>query len=304
MSSSANAIAGTVDDPLYRSDHHWSASVQPGYKFTVPNGIYQVTLKFAETQYTATGQRTFDVKLEGLTYLSRFDILAAAGGRNTAIDRTFQVTVNDGVLQIALIKVVGDPKINAIEVRSALSGPAATATATPVTIFTATPTATAGASLYLQRLNAGSNSDVTIGGAIWAADRAFDGSFGFMNGGTAGSSSNAISPASEAVLFQSDHWWPASARPGYKFVVPNGAYEVTLRFAETQYTAPGQRQFDIILEGVTVRPAFDIYAAAGGANKSVDTVTTVTVNDGVLQIAFGQVVGEPKVNAIQVKRIP
>jgi chitinase len=90
-------IAGTDDDPLYRSYNlfnGWS-----GYKFDVPNGTYQVTLKMVEDWATAAGHRRFDVRIEGTTVLTGFDIFAACG-RLTACDRTFTANVSDGQLNV------------------------------------------------------------------------------------------------------------------------------------------------------------------------------------------------------------
>ncbi len=121
--SAGTAIANTVDDTLYQSER-WGPST---YTFTVPAGSYQVTLKFAETYFTsgaASGQRLFNVAINGTTVLTNFDIKAAAGGANIAVDRTFAVNAGAGNnnLQIQFIHVSGqpdDPKVGAIEIVSA-----------------------------------------------------------------------------------------------------------------------------------------------------------------------------------------
>ena len=119
-SVSGRAIASTVDDTLYQSER-WGAST---YTFTVPAGSYQVTLKFVETYFTsgaASGQRLFDVAVNGATVLTNFDIKATAGGANIAVDLTFGVNAGAGNnnLQIQFIHVAGqpdDPKVDAIEI--------------------------------------------------------------------------------------------------------------------------------------------------------------------------------------------
>jgi hypothetical protein len=104
-------IAGTDDDILYQSEHY-GASV---YRFDVAPGIYAVQLKFAEIYASKVGQRIFDVQIEGMAALSALDLFAVAG-RYTAYDRTFTVEVTDGILDIAFIARVNQPKINAIRV--------------------------------------------------------------------------------------------------------------------------------------------------------------------------------------------
>ena len=48
-----------------------------------------VRLHFAELERAQTGQRVFDVKLQGQTVLAGFDIAQAAGGTNRAVTREF-----------------------------------------------------------------------------------------------------------------------------------------------------------------------------------------------------------------------
>jgi chitinase len=95
--STSSTITGTTDQTLYQSYqlfNGWS-----GYKFDVPNGTYQVTLKMVEDWATAAGQRKFDVRIGGTTVLSAFDIYASCG-KLTACDRTFTTTVGNGQLAV------------------------------------------------------------------------------------------------------------------------------------------------------------------------------------------------------------
>ncbi|MQA26206.1 MAG: chitinase [Micromonosporaceae bacterium] len=96
--STGNAIAGTTDDAIYQSYSLFHNGT--GYKFDIPNGTYQVTLKMMEDWATAAGHRKFDVRIESTTVLSAFDIFAACG-KFTACDRTFSATVSDGQLNVA-----------------------------------------------------------------------------------------------------------------------------------------------------------------------------------------------------------
>lgn len=66
--------------------------------------------------------------------------------------------------------------------------------------------------------------------------------------------------------------------------------------------APGQRVFDMLLEGQTVLDQFDISAAVG-AYKATTRSFTVDVQDGVLDMTFKNQVENPKINAIQVLSI-
>src|SRR3712207_8021749 len=48
--------------------------------------------------------------------VSRLDIFARAGGKNRALDLSFDVVVNDGTLNLAFVSRTGQPKASAIKV--------------------------------------------------------------------------------------------------------------------------------------------------------------------------------------------
>lgn len=110
-------IAGTSDDVLYQSYRYGSTTAGSVMSYNIPvaNGTYSVTLKFADN--VGAGQRVFDVKMEGTTVLSNFDIYAKAGN-NTAYDVTIPVSVADGVLNLGFVTKISSPKINGIVVKT------------------------------------------------------------------------------------------------------------------------------------------------------------------------------------------
>ena len=113
--SVSDPIANTSDPTLYRSER-WGAF---SYNFSVPNGSYNVTLKFAEIYWSSAGQRVFHVSINGTQALTNFDIVALAGAPFTALERTFPVTVTNGAINIQFISGVADnPKVSAIEILS------------------------------------------------------------------------------------------------------------------------------------------------------------------------------------------
>jgi len=112
---SSAAISGTADPTLYQT-YRFAAGAGPVlYQFNMPNGTHTVNLGFAETLYTAAGQRVFNIVLNGQTVRSRFDIFAAAGS-NKAVVLTFPVTVTNGQVLIQLTNVVNSAKLNVIEI--------------------------------------------------------------------------------------------------------------------------------------------------------------------------------------------
>ncbi|MEW5977323.1 MAG: malectin domain-containing carbohydrate-binding protein [Acidobacteriota bacterium] len=79
--------------------------------------------------------------------------------------------------------------------------------------------------------------------------------------------SGVVQPAPEAV-YQTERWGP-----GFSYTIPNlvaGApYLVRLHFAEIYWNGPGQRRFNVAINGSPVLTQFDIYSAAGGQDKAL-----------------------------------
>ena len=113
ISSTTNTIANTTTPTLYQSDTWSTGTLQ--YQYSVPNGNYNVTLKFAEFYVLQAGQRQVNIVINGTTVQSAFDILAYTTP-NTAYDLTFPVTVSTGQITIQLVPVVGTAKLNALAI--------------------------------------------------------------------------------------------------------------------------------------------------------------------------------------------
>lgn len=116
--STSQAIANTADPTLYQTERYGDFT----YQFPVPNGSYNVVLKFAEIYWSQVGQRVFNVAINGSPVLTNFDIMATAGANFTALDKVFSTTTTNGTIAIQFTSGPADlPKISAIEI-SAASG--------------------------------------------------------------------------------------------------------------------------------------------------------------------------------------
>ena len=260
--STSASIANTTQGLLYQSERYGAVN----YNWTVPNGTYQVALKFAEIYFTQAGQRVFNVAINGQTVLSNFDILSQTAP-NTALDKTFTVNVTNGAITVAFTAVVSNPKVSAIEI-------------VPIT--------------STLRVNSGGDPYMDASGQPWSADTGFNG------GGTYSNASASIAGTSDPTLYRSERY----GNFNYTWTVPNGTYQVTLKFAEIWFTgSSGQRVFNVAINGQTVLSNFDILAQVP-ANTALDKSFPVTVTNGTLTIVFTSVVSNPKVSAIQIVPTP
>jgi len=121
VATSPVTIAGTDSPVLYNGQRYGDPSFS--YRFTVPDGTYTVTLKFAETYVTGPGMRLFGVAINGTTVETSFDIYAAAGAMNTAVDETYPVTVSGGQIEIDFTQgTVQFPKVDALQIAQGSAG--------------------------------------------------------------------------------------------------------------------------------------------------------------------------------------
>lgn len=109
-------IAGAGSSPaqqLLRSGREGVAE----YRFdSVPSGVYQVELGFAEAVGTKPGARVFDVLAEGTEKVPDVDVRLESGGARTALFKTFTVKVTDGQLNVAFKALTGKTLVNSIRV--------------------------------------------------------------------------------------------------------------------------------------------------------------------------------------------
>ena len=154
---SAPAVSGTPDSGLYRLART-SPYTDFGWNIPVTNGLYAVTLKFAETTYSSVGQRTFDVRINGTTVLDDFDIVAAAGAWRTAHDRSFVIEAANGLIDIDILRGNRFGIVSAIEVVP--SGPPAPDETPPIRSSGA-PSGALPSGVVQATLSLGTNEDAT-----------------------------------------------------------------------------------------------------------------------------------------------
>ncbi len=138
-------------------------------------------------------------------------------------------------------------------------------------------------------MHAGGGAYTDSGGKLWAADTSY-------NGGATYAVAGAIAGTSDSPLYQAVRYGDFS----YQFAVPNGSYTVNLKFAEVYWSSPGQRVFDVLVEGQPALSNFDIVAQAGGSYTALDKSVTTTVSDGTLTVQFLTRVDNAMVSGLEI----
>jgi hypothetical protein len=275
---SSVTISNTSDLSLYRTAR---AGLYGDFTYTIPapNGSYNLSLLFAEIQYANPGERVFNVLVNGAPVLTNFDILSQVAP-NTALSKTFPVTVSTGAVQISVVGVTRRGILNGIRLVPTTSSGGGGITPPPVS---------AGAPVV--SINCGGSGMTGLDSTVWSTDQNY-------SGGDLAYTSNPITGAPDLYLYR-------TARRGvygnfsYSIPLANGSYVLRLKFAEIAFGGKGQRVFNVNVNGSPVLTNFDIVADAGPLTAD-DKQFPVTVTNGTLQIDFLGVVGFGLVNGIQV----
>lgn len=278
--TSTNADTTGVDNPAPQSVYK---SVRYGnFSYTVsnltPNSAYTLRLHFNELYWNNAGARVFNVSANGTQVLSNYDIYTAAGGKDKGIVEQVPATTDaNGNVTLQFTTVTDNAMVNGIEVYAGtLSSPSPTATPTPVSYVA-----------------------VNAGGGDYGNFRLDNG----YNGGSGYSTSSSVdtdgvtNPAPTSV-YQTVRYGNFSYTLAHLY--PNANYTVRLHFNELYWSSAGQRVFNVSINGSQVLSNYDIYTAAGGANKAVvEEFTEAANSNGQMNLQFSTVTDNAMVNGIE-----
>jgi len=151
-------------------------------------------------------------------------------------------------------------------------------------------------------INAGGPAVSNSGG-----DNSFVADEDFSTGGTTYSVTNTITiPASVATIAAPAAVYQDARQGTVTYTIPGltagTSYTVRLHFAELYFSAAGDREFNVSINGTTVLTNFDIYATAGANNTAVVEQYITTANSsGDIVIAFTNgAVNQPSINGIEI----
>ena len=86
-----------------------------GYRIPLPSGTYRVTLHFAELVTSVPARNVFHAVAEGSKVVGALDV-AKEAGYATALARTFDVDVRDGILDLEIVPEKGMGAVAGIEI--------------------------------------------------------------------------------------------------------------------------------------------------------------------------------------------
>ncbi|HLF25876.1 MAG TPA: S8 family serine peptidase [Anaerolineae bacterium] len=113
-----SGVTNPAPQAVYQSERFSTNSFTYNLPNLTPGALYMVRLHFAEISFNAANQRKFNVSINGTQVLTNFDVFAAAGAKNKAVVRQFNIPANSsGQIIVSLTKgAVNNPKLSGIEV--------------------------------------------------------------------------------------------------------------------------------------------------------------------------------------------
>jgi len=269
--------------------------------------------------YQANWTRTPMVRIASRTWTHRTgtDTTAPLGAGPRPVVQPVDVYSNASTVELFVngrslgVKVPDDvkhitwdvPFVHGENVLEARAGRGRTAVVDRLTIdFAYRPPVLADAAMPFREVavNVGVKAEVVDGdGVIWEGDRPYRaGSFGFIGG--------------EATQFSKE--LPVRGTPqtpvyftyrrgiqGYRFDVPDGAYELELRFAEPTAVAVGERVFDVLVNDRVVVAGLDLFAQASTGFAVPIVVQAQAAKGGGLHVTFVAKRGEAILSGIRVR---
>ena len=209
--------------------------------------------------------------------------------------------VASGVTGTAYADVGANPATNYAYYVAAID-PAGLSTASNIATAS-TPSAGGAITNTIIAINAGGNAVAegakgTQTAFEWLADQDFTGGTPTSTGSTINTS--LVSNAAPQAVYQTNRYGPMTYTvPGF---TPGGTYIVDLHFAETYWTAPGERLFNVSINNKQVLNNYDIFASATGEFTATEQSFYATADStGTITINFGVGAADnPQINGIQI----
>jgi beta-galactosidase len=106
-------VLNTTEDPVYQTMQQGLA----GYRFDVPDGDYEIELRFVEYEVAKPGQRVFSLAVNGESWIRDLDLAKEYGGMQPVVLRSSARASGGEGVRVDFTAVVGRPVLSAIRVR-------------------------------------------------------------------------------------------------------------------------------------------------------------------------------------------
>lgn len=151
-------------------------------------------------------------------------------------------------------------------------------------------------------VNVGSNADfIDEGKIVWTADQPYKtGSWGFV-----GKEAKAVSTGRNVLSSLDDPLFQTMQEglEAYRFDVPDGSYEIELRFVEPKFQESKKRAFDVGINGQKIMENFDLVEKSGFMNAFTRKIHISARNNQGISIEFSPKTEKPILSAVRVRKV-
>jgi glucuronoarabinoxylan endo-1,4-beta-xylanase len=130
----------------------------------------------------------------------------------------------------------------------------------------------------------------------------FDYNTGYTYSVSAAIDTSGVTDPAPAAVYQNQRWYPGTFQYAIPGLTAGKKYTVQLHFAETYFTGPAERLFNVAINGTPVLSNFDVFAAAGAADKAVvETFQARATSKGQIAVTLSQgLANNPMISGIEV----
>jgi hypothetical protein len=175
--------------------------------------------------------------------------------------------------------------------------PAVPAATLPNDLFVAQRVTGAGSNVLFRVNAAGPALQAADGGPDWTTDAGLVSGGNIADWGTTVPRDGTVPTGTPADIFATERW----AEQDWNFPVPAGRSVTVRLYFANQYDGtaqPGQRVFNVLIDGVTKLSNFDIVASAGNKTGTMRAFSITTDADGV-DVDFRAITENPLINGIE-----
>jgi hypothetical protein len=110
----ASGVASPAPDAVYQAERYGTFAY--GFSGLPPGGALTLRLHFCENYHSAAGQRSFDVGVNGVAWLTSFDVFQVAGATHKAVVRELRTTADaNGRLTVTFTAKIDQALVNGLE---------------------------------------------------------------------------------------------------------------------------------------------------------------------------------------------
>ncbi len=256
----------------------------------IPIGHYELILYFAEPPSLRRGDRIVDVIINGVTLVESLDVFTRVGSGVVFSLYYARIPVSAGRFELSFRRVVGNPKLNALELLQMDAGVPSEPLLRPIVPV---------------RINCGSAIPfIDSDGREWRADRFFTETTQLFEVPKRTTAFDVRADLLPLFTYARSSIPDGLADPTfYNFTLPNAVYDLTVVFSEQTAINSTQRVFDVLFNDDIVFSDVDIVGQVGRDKALTLTVRGLAITNEWFRLGLQRTAGVATINAFALEPV-